>query len=155
MIVAGDVVGWIGEVAPHVLDAYELTGPVVLFEVSVPALVKAASRESISYRDIPRYPAYALDVALVVDEDVTAERVTAAIRSAGGSLLESVRLFDVYRDPAGAAAEQRRLPEGKKSMAFSLAYRAADRTLSDADVRPVHDKLVRKVCGAVGAEIRV
>ncbi|MGB4441569.1 MAG: phenylalanine--tRNA ligase subunit beta [Coriobacteriia bacterium] len=154
VIVGGDVVGWLGEVAPHVLDAYELTGPVVLFEVSVSALVKAASRESISYRDIPRYPAYALDVALVVDEGVTAERVTSAIRSAGGALLESVRLFDVYRDPKETAEGQRRLPEGKKSLAFSLAYRASDRTLSEADVRPVHDKLVRKVCGAVGAEVR-
>jgi phenylalanyl-tRNA synthetase beta chain len=93
-------------------------------------------------------------VALVVDESVTAERVTAAIRSAGGALLESVRLFDVYRDPEGTVAEARRLPEGKKSLAFSLAYRASDRTLSETDVRPVHDKLVRKVCGAVGAEVR-
>jgi phenylalanyl-tRNA synthetase beta chain len=155
VIVGGDVVGWLGEVAPHVLDAYELTGPVVLFELSVSALVKAASRESLAFRDIPRYPAYALDVALVVDESVTAERVTSAIRSAGSALLESVRLFDVYRDPQGTPAVQRRLPEGKKSLAFSLEYRAADRTLSDADVRPVHDKLVRKVCGAVGAVVRV
>ncbi len=154
VIVGGDVVGWLGEVAPHVLDNYELTGPVVLFEVSVPALVKAASRESISYRDIPRYPAYALDVALVVDEAVTAERVTAALRSAGGALLESVHLFDVYRDPQGTPEAQRRLPEGMKSLAFSLEYRTADRTLSEADVRPVHDKLIRKVCGAVGAEVR-
>ncbi len=154
VIVGGDVVGWLGEVAHEVLDAFELAGPVVLFELSVPALVKAASRESIQYREVPRYPAYALDVALVVDEDVTAERVASALRSAGGALLESVRLFDVYRDPADASVAERRLAAGKKSLAFSLAYRAADRTLAEADVRPVHDKVVRKVCGAVGAEVR-
>jgi phenylalanyl-tRNA synthetase beta chain len=50
--------------------------------------------------------------------------------------------------------QERRLPEGTKSLAFSLTYRAADKTLSDADVRPVHDKLVRKVCAAVGGEVR-
>ncbi len=154
VIVGGDVVGWLGEAAQHVLDAYETTGPVVMFELSVPALVKAVSGAARGYREIARFPAVTLDLGLVVDEETSAERVTAAIRSAGGVLLESVRLFDVYRDAPGAPDDARRLPAGKKSMAFSLVYRAADRTLSDADVRPVHDKLVRKVCGAVGAEVR-
>ena len=154
VIVAGDVVGWLGEAAPHVLDAFEIGAPVVLFELSVPALVKAASRGAVTYAEIPRYPAYALDIALVVDEDVTAERVTNALVSAGGALLESVRLFDVYRDAPGTVEDARKLPQGKKSLAFALAYRAADRTLSDDDVRPAHERLVRKVCGAVGAEVR-
>jgi phenylalanyl-tRNA synthetase beta chain len=61
-------------------------------------------------------------------------------------------LFDVYRDPVDA--EERRLPEGTKSLAFSLTYRAPDKTLSDADVRPVHEKVVRKVCTAVDGEVR-
>lgn len=154
VVVDGDVVGWLGEAAPQVLDAYEASGPVVLFELSVPALVKAVGRASVRYREIPRYPAVTLDLALVVDEDVTVERVLASIRSAGGTLLESARVFDVYRDPAGTPEDTRRLPVGKKSLAFSLVYRASDRTLTDGDVRPVHDKLVRKVCGAVGAEVR-
>lgn len=154
IVVGGDVVGWLGEVAPGVLDAYEAAGPVVLFELSVPSLVKAASRGQVCYSDIPRFPAFTLDLALMVDEEVTAERVSAVIKSAGGQLLESVRLFDVFRDAPDAAEGERRLPPGKKSLAFSLAYRSADRTLSDADVRPVHEKLVRKVCSAVSAEIR-
>ena len=154
VIVAGDVVGWLGEVADGVLDAYEASGPVVLFELSVPAVIKAVSRASRTYRDIPRFPAVTLDLALVVDEETTAERVSAALRSAGGQLLESVRLFDVYRDPADADAGSRRLPQGKKSIAFALVYRASDRTLSDADVRPVHEKLIRKVSAATGAEVR-
>ncbi len=154
VIVGGDVVGWLGEIGANVLDAFDATGPATVFELSVPALVKAASRTARAFTDIPRFPAVTLDLALVVAEDVTADRVTAAMRSAGGSLLESVRLFDVYRDPVSAAEGERRLPAGTKSLAFSLAYRAADRTLSDEDVRPVHEKLVRKVCGAVGAEVR-
>lgn len=154
VIVAGDVVGWLGEAAPEVLDAFEIGAPVVLFELSLPALVKAASHGEVTYTEIPRYPAYALDIALVVDEDVSAERVTSALVAAGGALLESVRLFDVYRDPPGTPDGERKLPAGKKSLAFALAYRAADRTLSDEDVRPAHERLVRKVCGAVGAELR-
>jgi phenylalanyl-tRNA synthetase beta chain len=63
-------------------------------------------------------------------------------------------LFDVYRDPADATGERRRLPEGTKSVAFSLTYRAAEKTLSEGDVRPAYEKMVRKVSGAVGAEVR-
>lgn len=154
VIVGGDVVGWIGEVGPDALDAFDTAGPVACFELSVPALVKAASRTSLSFSEIPRFPAVVLDLALVVSEDVAAERVAAALRSAGGALLESVRLFDVYRDEVSTPDGERRLPEGTKSLAFSLSYRAADRTLSDEDVRPVHEKVIRKVGAAVGAEVR-
>lgn len=151
VIVNGDVVGWIGEVAPKVLDAYEVTGPITVFELGVKALVKASDR-AVRYVEIPRLPAVKVDLALVVDEDVTAERVQQAMQSAGRPLLESVRLFDVYRDPADAT--QRRLREGAKSLAFSLTYRAADRTLTDEEVRTVHERLVRKVCSAVNGEVR-
>jgi phenylalanyl-tRNA synthetase beta chain len=154
VIVRGDVVGWLGEVSADVLERFDANGPATLFEISVPALLKAASKVTTRFKDIPRHPAAALDLALVVPEDVTWERVVSAIESAGGALLESVRLFDVYRDPDGVDEQERRLPEGTKSLAFSLTYRAADKTLSDADVRPVHDKLVRKVCAAVGGEVR-
>ena len=154
VVVAGDVVGWIGEAAHDVLDAYEVPGPVVLFELSVAHLVKAASRGSVTYQEIPRYPAVALDLALVVGEDVAAGDVAAAIRKAGGAMLESISLFDVYRDPADAPEADRRLPASTKSLAFALTYRASDRTLADADVRPVHERVVEKVCRAVGAEVR-
>ncbi|MDO8987249.1 MAG: hypothetical protein Q7V14_03390, partial [Coriobacteriia bacterium] len=69
-----------------------------------------------------------------------------AIVSAGGKLLEGATLFDAYRG-AGVA-------EGKKSLAFSLRYRAANRTLTDDEVQPQHERLLRKVAGAVGAELR-
>lgn len=151
VIVAGDVVGWVGEIAPSTLEAYEVTGPVTLFELNVKTLAKAISTD-LRYQEIPRYPAAALDVALLVDVNVTAERVLEAIRSAGGALLESARLFDVYQDASDAV--ERRLPEGKKSVAFALTYRAPDRTLTDEEVRPAHERLVRKVCKAVGAEQR-
>ncbi|MDO9556591.1 MAG: phenylalanine--tRNA ligase subunit beta [Coriobacteriia bacterium] len=153
VIVRGDVVGWIGEVAPQVLDAYGATGPVTLFELGVKPLGKAGNVER-GYAEIPRYPAVNLDIALVVEESVTAGQLMQAMASAGGKLLDDVRLFDVYRDPDDASAEQRRLPVGKKSLAFSLSYRSNERTLTDEDVRPVHEKLVVKVCRATGGEIR-
>lgn len=145
VLVGGEVVGWLGEVHPRVLGRFEADAPVVAFEVDLARIIRAA-RPARPYVDVARFPAVELDLAIVVPHDVTAERVEQAIVSAGGKLLGEVRLFDVY---TGAG-----VPEGKKSLAFSLAYRAADRTLTTQEVELAHAKLVRKVTGAVGGELR-
>ncbi|MBE0476926.1 MAG: phenylalanine--tRNA ligase subunit beta [Coriobacteriia bacterium] len=145
VVADGDVVGWLGEVHPEVLAAFQAAAPVVALELSVPQLLKVATR-SRTYGEIPRYPGVMLDIALVVPVEVTAERIEKAILSAGGDLLRSARLFDVY---TGAG-----VPKGRKSVAFSLTYQATDRTLTDDEVRPLHDKVVRKVSAAVGGELR-
>ena len=88
-----------------------------------------------------------MDIAFVVDEDVTHERLVQCMTSAGGKLLEDVRLFDVYRD-------EKRLGAGKKSMAYALTYRAADRTLTSDEAEKAHERMVKKVCSATGAEVR-
>ena len=82
-----------------------------------------------------------------IDEDVTHERLVQCMTSAGGKLLEDVRLFDVYRD-------EKRLGAGKKSMAYALTYRAADRTLTSDEAEKAHERMVKKVCSATGAEVR-
>ena len=145
VLIGGEVAGWVGEVHPLVLDTFEAEGPVTAFEIALAPLVRGA-KDAKPFSDVPRFPAVELDLAIVVAEDVAAERVEHAIGSAGGKLLDSVRLFDVYRG-AGIA-------EGKKSMAFELTYRAADRTLTADEVESAHARLVRKVCGAVGGELR-
>ena len=145
VLLGGEVVGWLGEVHPLVLSAFEADAPVTAFELSLPSLVRGAV-DAKPFSDVPRYPAVERDVAIVVAEDVSAERLEQAISSAGGKLLDAVRLFDVYR---GAGVES-----GKKSMAFELAYRGADRTLTAEEVDVAHERLVRKVAGAVGGELR-
>ncbi len=138
-------VGWLGEVHPDVLARYEVVAPVVLFELEG-ARLSAAARDVRPYEDVPRYPAVELDLALVVAEEVPVERVEQVIRKAGGKMLSSARLFDVYR---GAG-----VPQGKKSLAFALSYRAADRTLTDEEIRPQHEKVIDKVCKSVDAQLR-
>jgi len=145
VMIAGEVVGWLGEVHPLVLERFDASAPVVAFELDFSRLVRVA-KDARTLVEPPRHPAVELDVAIVVPEDVTAERIEQALRSAGGKLLDSVRLFDVYR---GKGVEA-----GKKSMAFALEYRAPDRTLTTDEVEAAHDKLVRKVLGAVGGELR-
>ena len=135
-----------GELHPLAVAAYDAAAPVVAFELDLEALERAA-RPARDYVDVPTFPAVSMDIAFVVDEDVTHERLVQCMASAGGKLLEDVRLFDVYRD-------ENRLGAGKKSMAYALTYRAADRTLTSDEAEKAHERMVKKVCSATGAEVR-
>ncbi|MGI6536574.1 MAG: phenylalanine--tRNA ligase subunit beta [Eggerthellaceae bacterium] len=146
MLSGGSVIGWVGELHPLAVDAYDAKGPVVAFELDIDALVRSA-RPARDFEDIPEFPPVSVDVAFIVDGDVTNEKLMQRMHSAGGKLLSRIHLFDVYRD-------EKRLGAGKKSMAYSLEYRAADRTLTGEEVEKAHAKLVKKVCGGLGAEIR-
>jgi phenylalanyl-tRNA synthetase beta chain len=92
------------------------------------------------------FPPVHLDVALVVDKTVDADAVTRALEDGGGELLEATRLFDVY--------DGDQIADGKKSLAFSLVVRAADRTLTVAEATEVRDAAVASAAAHTGAEIR-
>ncbi len=95
---------------------------------------------------VPAYPLVLEDIAVVVDEAIPAEKVASLIRQSGGKLLKSVRLFDVFRgDQVGA---------GKKSLAYSLTYQAADRTLTDVESTQVRNRIVRRLEQDLGAKLR-
>jgi phenylalanyl-tRNA synthetase beta chain len=140
------VLGWLGELHPLALAAFGIEVPVTAFELELKALLGAAS-EACDCRTLPIYPAVQLDIALIVDEQVTAERVMQALRRAGGALLWDLRLFDVYRD-----AEK--IGRGRKSLAFSLSYRSPERTLTSREVEKLHAKVLRAACAATGGELR-
>ncbi|ACV21529.1 Phenylalanine--tRNA ligase beta subunit [Slackia heliotrinireducens] len=146
MLSGGDEIGWIGEIHPLAADAFDAKAPIVAFELDMNALERNA-RPARDYVDVPQFPEVARDAAFVVDETVTNEKLMQCMKSAGGKLLEEVRLFDVYRS-------DKHLGAGKKSMAYSLTYRAADRTLTSEEVDKAHNKLIDKTCRATGAEVR-
>lgn len=142
----GTVLGWVAELHPSVLANFEVEAPVAAFELDLEQLLRLASSER-SYQDVPTLPAVAMDLAVTVDEAVTAERLTQVITSAGGKNLASVRLFDVYRD-------EERVGVGKKSMAFALEYRADGRTMTSEEAEGIHRRVVEKVCRATGGSVR-
>ena len=130
----GTVLGWVGEIHPEAREAMGIDEVVVAFELDLDKLIKGA-------RNQENY------LAIVVDNSVTCEDLERRITSAGGKLLEGVRLFDVYRDPV-------RVGVGKKSMAFALTYRSDDHTLTSEEVEKAHQKIVTKVCKGVNGEVR-
>ena len=138
--------GWVGEIHPLAAQAFEAEPPIVAFELDMSALANA-QREARDYLDVPEFPPVEVDVAFVVSEDVTNETLVQRISSAGGKLLADVRLFDVYRDP-------KRVGVDKKSMAFSLTYRADDHTLTSKEVEKAHNRLLTKVLKSTGGEVR-
>lgn len=146
VIAQNRVIGWIGNIHPTSLERFGVNDAVVAFELSVDALQALATKQ-LPYQDVPTLPGVDVDLAIVVDESVTYEMLVQRITSAGGKLLKNVHLFDVYRDPV-------RVGEGKKSMAFSLTYRADDRTLTSEEVEKAHGKLVTKVMKSTGGEVR-
>ena len=146
VLAGGEVLGWVGNIHPTSLKRFGVSDAVVAFELSVDMLQRLA-RKQLPYQDVPTLPGVDVDLAIVVDESVTYETLVQRITSAGGKLLRDVRLFDVYRDPVRVGA-------GKKSMAFSLTYRADDHTLTSEEVEKAHAKLVTKVMRSTGGEVR-
>ena len=96
--------------------------------------VERMAKTGIAYTPLPKYPSSSRDIAILVDEDVPAAGMEKEIERAAGEILESVKLFDVYR------GEQ--VESGKKSLAFNLIYRDAEKTLTDKEVDEVHEKVV-------------
>jgi phenylalanyl-tRNA synthetase beta chain len=123
---AGVELGWLGELHPLVAGAWELDGTVAAFELDVDALVELTEGSVRTYRDVTSFPAVLQDIAVVIEEAVSAAEVEAAVRAGGGKLLTQVRVFDLYRGDQVA--------QGSKSLALRLEFRAADRTLTDAEV---------------------
>ena len=145
VLVDGCRIGVVGEVATAVVDALALVAPVAACELDVDALLAGARREMLAH-PVSRFPASTVDLAFVVDDAIPAAAIQTTLVHAGGDLLEHVALFDVFRSAA--------LGPGKVSLAFTLRFRALDRTLTDDEVSTLRGKCIDAVVSAHGAELR-
>lgn len=141
----GEVLGALGEVAAEVAGAFGLRGRVAALHLDLERLATQPARSELA-RPISRFPASDVDLAFVVTDDLAAATVEATVREAAGDLLETVALFDVYRGE--------RLGAGRRSLAYRLRFRAADRTLTDAEVGDRRAAVIHAVEVAHGAELR-
>jgi phenylalanyl-tRNA synthetase beta chain len=139
-------VGSMGEIHPVVRRRFDFPATaVVAAELELDALLEARP-ERATVAQVPDYPPVLEDLALIVDDDLPANRVEAELRQAGGDLLVEARLFDLYQGPP--------VETGKKSLAYRLTYQAPDRTLTDAEVRQVRERLVAHLKASLGAKLR-
>ena len=123
----------------------DLRDPVFVAELDLAPVLAAAGREK-RFVQLPKQPAVERDVALVVDEQVQHGDILAALEAQRINILECVELFDIFRGNP--------IPTGKKSLAYALTYRAAERTLTDAEVNAAHAQLKRQLQQDVRCEIR-
>ena len=143
---SGDVVlGIFGELHPTVAATWGFDAPVAVFAIDLGKAIAAAPSVA-HYEDMTTFPELRQDLAVVVADDVSADRVLAVARQAGGDLVTGARVFDVYRGEQVGA--------GRVSLALHLEFRAFDRTLTDEDVAPVRERIVAALRDEVGGELR-
>ncbi len=144
--VDGVDVGVMGQVHPLVAKNYGIDSDVYCAEINFTKLMEYLLPDP-TYTPLPKYPAVTRDLALICDEVVTVAQAEDVITAAAGKLLQGVKLFDIYRGVG--------VPEGKKSMAFSLELRADDRTLTDTDSEAVVTKVLASLKETLNATLRV
>jgi phenylalanyl-tRNA synthetase beta chain len=123
----------------------DLRDAVHVAEIELDSFLTAKEGER-TFRELPKFPAVVRDMALIVEEGVQHGDIVVAIAKNPNKFLETVELFDIYRGSS--------IPTGKKSMAYSLTFRAPDRTLTDAEINGAHEELKRSLLQAVQCEIR-
>ncbi|MDF2610168.1 MAG: phenylalanyl-tRNA synthetase, beta subunit [Lachnospiraceae bacterium] len=138
------VIGYIGEIHPAVLDNYDIGDKAYVAVLDMPEIVSRATFD-VKYQGIAKYPAVTRDISMLVSKEILAGDVEAVIRKNGGSLLESYHLFDIY--------EGAQIKQGYKSMAYSISFRAKDRTLEDKDINEVMNKILNGL-SKLGIELR-
>jgi phenylalanyl-tRNA synthetase beta chain len=140
------VLGVFGELHPLVKERYDLAAaPLLAADLDLEALQNLVP-PYYTIKPVPVFPPVLEDIAVIVDEDLPAERVVVVIRQAGGKLLSDVRLFDIFR------GEQ--IGAGKKSLAYNLTYQATDRTLTDSEAAKVRQRIVQALEKDIGAKLR-
>ncbi|MCK5434467.1 MAG: phenylalanine--tRNA ligase subunit beta, partial [Dehalococcoidales bacterium] len=143
IVIAGNRLGVVGELHPKVAEAFEISGTVYLFEINVTTLLPFTLGYK-RFQPVLRFPAIVRDMALVIDAQITHQKVQAVIKSF--PMAAQVTLFDVY------SGEQ--VPLDKKSLAYRITFQSPTHTLTDEEVNKVQQKILNKLSQELGATLR-
>ncbi|PKN04365.1 MAG: phenylalanine--tRNA ligase subunit beta, partial [Deltaproteobacteria bacterium HGW-Deltaproteobacteria-9] len=138
-------IGFMGQVHPEVLEKMDIRSTAYLFEINLDVLEKQLNPR-IHYMEVSKFPAVTRDVAFVIPLSMEADKMLEIVLSQREDLLENVGIFDIY---AGKGLE-----EGTKSLGLRFSYRAPDRTLTDAEINSIHERIVNSTVRLTGAKIR-
>jgi len=143
--IGSTVIGYMGEIHPEVADNFECPARTYIAVLDIKPMIENSCMEK-QYKGLPKYPAVVRDIALVVRDEIPVKDIETSIRKFGESLLEEVKLFDVYK------GEQ--VPEGMKSVAYTLTFRSPDRTLVDDEVNRIMEKIINGLKAELDATLR-
>ncbi len=146
IIINNEKAGHIGVLHPVVAEAFNIKGDITVAEIYDVAKILNAIPSKTTYVSLPRYPYIERDASMVVHDDVTVSAVKEEILRVGSDIIESVNLFDIYKGKP--------MPKDKKSLAFSIRYRSASRTLTDREVDELHSEIIRRLQSNLKAELR-
>lgn len=139
------IVGWAGTLHPDVAQDFDVIPETNIAELDTNRLLSFIPSK-ITYKPLPIYPYIERDIAVTVSEDVTASSIENVILSINSDIIEAVKLFDIYTGKS--------IPKGKKSLAFSIRYRAGDRTLVDEEINELHSRILKCLEDSLKAELR-
>ncbi|OGW21940.1 MAG: phenylalanine--tRNA ligase subunit beta [Nitrospirae bacterium GWC2_46_6] len=148
IFIMDEKVGYVGSVSPAVIDVLDIKAhkpAVVVMELDIDKLMPY-TMQVVKYRALPKYPHVERDTALVVDSSIEASAIVAWLKSYASDMIEDIHIFDVYQG--------KNIPEGKKSIAFNVRYRAAGRTLKDEEVDALHKSLVDYILDKTNGQLR-
>lgn len=141
-------IGYIGALSPEIVDSLDIKlqkPSIIVLEISLNNLIPQSIRE-IKYKPLPRYPIIERDIAIIVDSSLEASSLLKWLKSYPSELIEEIYIFDVYQG--------KNIPKGKKSIAFSVLYRASDRTLMDSEVDSLHNSLITYILDKTKGQLR-
>ena len=145
LMFGGRRIGIIGQIHPQVMKKFGGAEETYAGVIEVEPLM-AKTPTKIEYKSLPRFPVISRDIAMLVNDSVMVKQIEDVIKQNSGEILEDVRLFDVYKG--------KQVPEGMKSVAYSIIFRAEDRTLTDEDVNKVMDKILDRLKNNLKAQLR-
>ncbi len=141
----GKFAGTIGEIHPDVAKRFDIGTKCYVAEISLDVMFRAIKSE-IKFTQLPKFPAVTRDIAMLVDKSVPVADIEEIMVKASGKLLDTIKLFDVY--------EGEQIPEGKKSVAYAISFRASDRNLTNEEINVVFEKILKKLEAGVAAQLR-
>lgn len=146
LMIKGESAGILGEIHPAVAENFEAAQRNYAAFIEVEPLIEYASTEH-EYKPLPKFPAVTRDIAVIVDDGIPVRNLEKIIIDKAGKIFEEAKLFDVYKG--------KQVPEGKKSVAYSITFRAYDRTLTDEEVSSVMEKITKALSDELGAQLRM
>ncbi len=143
--VKGDSLGYVGELHPTIAERYNIDTKAYIAVISIDKLCGYANFER-KYKALPKFPAMTRDIAVIVKDEVIVKDIEDIIKEKGGKLLETIQLFDVFKG--------KQIPEGYKSVAYNISFRASDRTLTDEEVNAPMKKILKELEEKLEAKLR-